>query len=114
LEELGVGVLALVAVRCALLELGQHVARGRHDRSGAAGPRLGLTGRALGVVVEVHGGLSCGVVVAGRGGHCWFSSVPAPPGTDAACSTTRSMKPYSRASGAVNQRSRSASRLICS
>src|SRR5690606_7667748 len=85
-EQLVVRVLALEAVRRALLELRQHVAAGG---KGAGGTEGGC------VHVSVLPYLS--------------APVPPPPLTSLACSRMWSTNPYSSASLAVNQRSRSPS-----
>ena len=58
LEELGVGVLALESVGCALLELGQHVARGRQT-GGGDGTEVRSTEPASGVEVGGVRHVSC-------------------------------------------------------
>src|SRR5690606_34113490 len=99
-EQLRVRVLTLEAVGGALLEARQDV------------PRLG---HARGEVSARHecGGLHlCRPCLSRAYFLAW--SVPAPPTTSAADARMWSTKPYSRASSAENQRSRSPSALICS
>src|SRR5690606_35032057 len=95
-EELRVRVADLGAVRGALLELRQDVA-GRRGLRGHAAEHAGGAGRGLDRLELVHALPPC-------------ERSPA----SAACLMTLSMKPYSLASSAVNQRSRSASLRICS
>src|SRR5699024_1108444 len=115
LEELGVRVLALVAVGGALLERGQDVPGGRALRGDAAGHLAGRGGAVGGEAGAAEDGEVHADSLGGRGAQDVEDSsddVPPSPVTAAALETTWSMNPYSRDSAAVNQRSRSASELI--
>src|SRR5699024_9871985 len=102
LEEPGVGGLPLEAVGRPLLELGQDVARARDGRESTRSRAVGV----LGEITEITH------VCCLLGGYFLSDSLALP--IVAWWAITWSMKPYSRASSAVNQRSRSASLLICS